>query len=209
MKKRNGLVAALIVVGLYISGSLMGQLQQSGGPGSTVTANAGTNLNTSALALESGGNLAKVAGAVTGTIVQVNHSQINGVTPLMGNGVSGTGSQRVNIASDNTPFTVNTIPKTACGNTVLSSALAAVPTSSTAVATATTCVMAIVANNTTAAAVTLTVSDNQGTPVNDILTFSIPPFSQLVQPLYGVAFTSGIKWTASATGMTGAVIGYQ
>ena len=36
----------------------------------------------------------------------VNESQINGVTPLMGNGVSGTGSQRVNIASDNTPFKV-------------------------------------------------------------------------------------------------------
>ena len=31
----------------------------------------------------------------------VNESQVNGVTPLMGNGVSGTGSQRVNIASDN------------------------------------------------------------------------------------------------------------
>lgn len=37
----------------------------------------------------------------------VNEAQINGVTPLMGNGVSGTGSQRVNIASDNTAFSVN------------------------------------------------------------------------------------------------------
>lgn len=37
----------------------------------------------------------------------VNVSQINGVTPLMGNGVTGTGSQRVTIASDNTAFTVN------------------------------------------------------------------------------------------------------
>lgn len=32
----------------------------------------------------------------------VNESQINGVTPLMGNGTSGTGSQRVNVSSDNT-----------------------------------------------------------------------------------------------------------
>jgi hypothetical protein len=32
----------------------------------------------------------------------VNESQINGVTPLMGNGTSGTGAQRVAIASDNT-----------------------------------------------------------------------------------------------------------
>lgn len=38
----------------------------------TVTANAGTNLNTSALALESGGNLATVAGAVSGSEMQVD-----------------------------------------------------------------------------------------------------------------------------------------
>lgn len=31
----------------------------------------------------------------------VNEAQINGVTPLMNNGVSGTGSQRINVASDN------------------------------------------------------------------------------------------------------------
>lgn len=37
----------------------------------------------------------------------VNNAQINGVTPLMGNGVTGTGSQRVTIASDNTAFAVN------------------------------------------------------------------------------------------------------
>jgi hypothetical protein len=33
---------------------------------------------------------------------QGNVAQINGITPLMGNGVTGTGSQRVTIASDNT-----------------------------------------------------------------------------------------------------------
>lgn len=36
-----------------------------------------------------------------------NISQINAVTPLMGNGVTGTGSQRVTIASDNTAFSTN------------------------------------------------------------------------------------------------------
>lgn len=36
----------------------------------------------------------------------VNVAQINGVTPLMGNGATGTGSQRVTIASDNTAFSV-------------------------------------------------------------------------------------------------------
>lgn len=37
----------------------------------------------------------------------VNVAQINAVTPLMGNGTTGTGSQRVTIASDNTAFAVN------------------------------------------------------------------------------------------------------
>lgn len=43
----------------------------------------------------------------------VNVSQINGITPLMGNGVTGTGSQRVTIASDNTAFSVNAAQATA------------------------------------------------------------------------------------------------
>ena len=38
----------------------------------------------------------------------VNVAKVNGVTVLMGNGVTGTGSQRVTIASDNTPFAVKT-----------------------------------------------------------------------------------------------------
>ncbi len=37
----------------------------------------------------------------------VNVSQFNGITPLMGNGATGTGSPRVTISSDNTPFSVN------------------------------------------------------------------------------------------------------
>lgn len=58
-------------------------------------------------ALETGGNLATLAGAVTASVLQDNIKQINGVVPLMGNGVTGTGSQRVTIASDNTAFAVN------------------------------------------------------------------------------------------------------
>lgn len=37
----------------------------------------------------------------------VNVAKINGITPLMGNGGTGTGSPRVTIASDNTAFSVN------------------------------------------------------------------------------------------------------
>ena len=46
----------------------------------------------------------------------VNTAQINGVTPVMGNGVTGTGSQRVTVASDNTPFSIK-IDQTTPGTT--------------------------------------------------------------------------------------------
>src|SRR6266705_7154 len=51
-----------------------------------------------------------VSGTVTTTPpsnASTNVAQINAVTPLMGNGVTGTGSQRVTVASDNTAFSVN------------------------------------------------------------------------------------------------------
>lgn len=48
---------------------------------------------------------AAVIGALTAN-QSVNVAQINGVTPLMGNGVTGTGSQRVTIASDNTAIPI-------------------------------------------------------------------------------------------------------
>lgn len=75
----------------------------------TVTVNAGTNLNTSTLALETGGNLAAaktdldtLAGTVSSAVIQSNTKQINGIAPSMGNGTSGTGVQRVTLASDST-----------------------------------------------------------------------------------------------------------
>jgi hypothetical protein len=68
----------------------------------TVTANAGTNLNTSALALESGGNLATLAGGVSVSVYQTNMKQVNGVTTLTGAGASGTGAQRVTASQDTT-----------------------------------------------------------------------------------------------------------
>lgn len=69
----------------------------------------------------------------------VNVSQINGVTPLMGNGVTGTGSQRVTVASDNTPFPVK-IDQTTPDSTNLVSTKPSVATfvSGTATQTSTT-----------------------------------------------------------------------
>lgn len=88
----------------------------------TVTANAGTNLNTSALALEAGGNLATIAGAVSATHLQVDvltapttavtgtfyqttqpisGAVTNTVLSVVGGGTEAT-AQRVTIASDST-----------------------------------------------------------------------------------------------------------
>lgn len=187
----------LIMGVLYIAGGVMAQLQQSGGPGSAVTLNAGANL---------AGKFG-IDQTTPGTTNAVSLAQIGGTTAASGNGVSGAGVQRVAIASDNTAFSVNaaisaaiptgsnvigvvnTIPKTACGNAVASQTLIAVPQVSTAVFTSTTCLVEIIMNNTTNGALTITVSDNIGTPINDLLTFSIPPFSQIIQPLYGQSFS--------------------
>lgn len=203
-------LGVVVLIALYGIGSMMGQLQQSGGPGSSVT-------------LQPGSNVAGKFGidqTTPGTTNGVSLASIGSAAVAAGNGVSGAGVQRVAIASDQTAFSVNavvssglvnTVPKTSCGNTVAAgSTLAAVPTSSTLITSAATaCVIAIITNNTTASPVTITVTDNTATPVNALLTFSIPAFSQLIQPLYGAAFNLGVKWSASGAGVTGALVAYQ
>lgn len=177
-----------------------GQLQQSGGPGANVSVVQGGH---TATVTASNAILVDLsATAANATAIKVDNS---GVTQP----VSGTVTVNALPAGSNVIGTVDTIPKTACGNAVASQALAAVPTSSTAVFSSTTCLMAIVVNNTNSTAQTVTITDNQGTPINDVLTFSIPGNSQLIQPLWGVQFTSGVKWSAGGTGLTGALLGYQ
>lgn len=88
-------------------------------------------------ALPTGSN---VIGALTAN-QSVNVSQINTVTPLMGNGVTGTGSQRVTIASDNTAFPIKVSDGT---NT------ATVKAASTAAAAADTAVVVSISPNSVA-----------------------------------------------------------
>jgi len=200
-----------IIVGLFlllgVSLIANGQLQQSGGPGSTVTANIGT---TNGLALDatltSGSQKTKLVDSGGTNLATIS---AGGALKTDGSAVTQPVSGTFWQATQPVSGTVNTVRKTACGNTVASQALAAVPTSPTVVFSATTCLEAVVMNNTTGAPLTVTVTDNAGTPINDVLTFSIPANSQLIQPLFGVAFTSGMKWTASGAGVTGAAIGYQ
>lgn len=78
-----------------------------------------TNGQQAALQLTAAGRLNVDVGTVAITAnSSVNVAQINGVTPLMGNGASGTGAQRVTIASDSTGQI------TAIGATTVADALA-------------------------------------------------------------------------------------
>jgi hypothetical protein len=121
-------VSHIVTVNLNISGGLTTQVQTAIAPGQllsltpaggwaltgtilvstgvassggTVTANAGINLNTSALALESGGNLATLAGMVSGTKGQFNIAQWNGHTPIESvNGAPGVGGDTATGVAD-------------------------------------------------------------------------------------------------------------
>jgi hypothetical protein len=167
-----------------------GQLQQSGGAGSSVAVS-----NFPATQPVSVASMPSTP--VTGTFWQSTQPVSLSSLPALPAGTNVIG-------------VVQTIPKTACtNNTVESQALAAVPTVATAVFSVTTCLTTVLFNNTNSSSVTVTLTDNQGTPVNDVLTFSIPANSQLIQPLGGIAFTSGVKWTASTTGVTGGMLGYN
>jgi len=106
--------------------------------------------------------------------------------------------------------TVVSTPKTPCGTTLVNQAVSALPTVSTAVFASTTCLWTAYFNNTNASAQTITVTDNSGSPINAIgPSFSIPGLSNLLVSYEGVQFTSGVKWSAGGTGVTGAMYGYQ
>lgn len=218
----------LIALGLLIAGGISWpQLQQSGGPGSTVTLLAG-----SAIAGKVG-----LDQTTPGTTNAVSLAQIGSTATATGNGVAGAGVQRVTIASDNSPVPVSgtffqatqpvsgaffqatqpvsiaatlaTAPKTACGTTAFTPAWQAVPTSATALTGTTSCVLAMMFTNTNASAQTVTVTDGQGSPITVLQAFSIPPNSELTLPFYGSQMTTGIKWNAGGTGVTGTVVAYQ
>ena len=132
--------------------------------------------------------------------------------------VSGTVTANISGSINNTAFGLNagtakigvTYPYTSCGTTAFTSALQAMPTSSTAIATSTTCLLVLNLSNTTGGSLTITVSDNAGTPVNflnavtmlagESRTYSFPA---------GAKFSSGIKVAASGAGIVYSAEGLQ
>jgi hypothetical protein len=103
-----------------------------------------------------------------------------------------------------------TYPYTSCGVTPFTKALQAMPTSSTAIATATTCLLTLDMSNTSGGALTVTVSDNQVTPINflNAVTMVAGEYREFSWP-NGKSFISGIKVQASGAGMTYSAEGLQ
>ena len=183
----------LLLIGIGILGPLYGQLQQSGGAGSAVTATQGGAWNISNIS----GTVSLPAGAATAA-----------KQPALG--TSGTPSADVITVQGAAGMAALLIaPKTSCGVTAFTPAWQAVPTASTALTATTSCVLAVMITNTNATAQTVTVTDGQATPVTVLSAFSIPGNSEVTLPFHGSQMTSGIKWIAGGAGLTGTVVAYQ
>jgi hypothetical protein len=192
MKK---LVITGAVVLLLVGGSLLGQLNQSGGGGSAVTASQagtwtmqpGNTANTTPwlFSLSQGGNTAQVT---AGGALRIDGSSVT--QPVSG--------------------TLTTVPKTACGTTSYDSGIVAMPTTTTTVTTTSTCVDAVLFVNITASTQTITLTDNQGSPVTYLASFQVPANSTLVYDLHFARLASGIRWSAtSASSVNAQIVGFQ
>jgi hypothetical protein len=153
--KSPGFWLCFLFLLLLVAGSIMGQQQISGG--GAVVLSSGANVvgkvgidqttpgTTNAVALAAGANIVGKFGldqTTPGTTNAISLAQIGTTATATGNGTTGAGVQRVAIASDQTAFSVYSIPKTTCGATAVGVALQAVPTSATlATSAATTCVI--------------------------------------------------------------------
>jgi len=210
----------LLLVAAGIFGPVYAQLQQSGGPVSSVAATQSGTWNISnisgTVSLPTGAATSAkqpalgTAGTPSADVITVQGAAsmtpltITGSISNSGFNVTGSLPTGANVIGQ-----VQTVPKTACSTTAFTPAWQSVPTSATALTATTSCVVAIIITNTNGAAQTVTITDGQGTPVTVVSAFSIPANSQVTFPLYGSQMTSGIKWSAGGTGLTGTVVAYQ
>jgi len=84
--------------------------------------------------------------------------------------------------------------------------LQAVPTSSTAITTKDTQIVSLYVFNPTSGAITFTLTDGQGSPVSAFSAYSMPAggFIVIDDENGGIVLTSGMKWQAGGSGLTGA-----
>lgn len=196
--------AVLLVIAAMVGTGLIGQhvyaqLNQSGGPGSTVTANIGTtnglaldsslttaNTNLTTIDTDLKSNITLHAGAAVIGHVIVDTAPTTAVTfaaPALAAGVANIGLVRAvpSSCTQATNFTNATVGvATATGTTVTST---------------TTCVTFGYVNNITNSPVTFRLADKAGTPVIWVggnADFTIPANSNFDLGIAGVTFTSGI-----------------
>jgi hypothetical protein len=150
-----------------------------------------------------------VIGALTANQA-VNVAQMNGVTVTMGNGTSGTGVQRVAIASDNTAFNVINTPVAPTTSFVNSAAT----TNATSTKSSAGTVWNVHVSNINAAVRYLKLYNKASAPTVGtdvpVLTLPLPigGVATLNLGSNGLRFTTGIAWaltTGSADSDTGAV----
>jgi hypothetical protein len=211
---------ALLVALASVVPNLYAQLGQSGGPGSTVTV--GSPLPAGAAIIGKVTTDQTTHG--TSDLVAADVTKVGGAAFALGQQLAGASLPVVMTAAQITTLTPlssvalnagsNTIgiviPKTPCGSTVANQVLIAVPTSSTAVFSSTTCLMHAYFNNTNASAQTITLTDNAGTPLNVVGPgFSVPGLSFATLDFNGAQLNAGVKWTAGGSGVTGAMWGFQ
>lgn len=207
--KTPGFWLCILVLILAVAGSLMSQQQISGGgavvlsPGSNIIGKVGIDQTT------------------PGTTNGISENQLNGVAIATGNGTTGTGVQRVTIASDQTAFSVNTTlaagtnllgylkvrPNgcTAAGTSdVVHDTVGVATGAGTSVSAVTGCILECYVNNITNSAVTLRLADKSGTPiiwVGGNADFAIPANSNM--GCGGGIILSGVTFAAGITAIAG------
>lgn len=175
-------------------GKLVAQQMYSGGQAVTITSGTVTVQQSTASSLKvdlSGTN-------ANATALKVDPSAVTSPVSLAALPALVAGTAKIGI----------TYPYTSCATTAFTEALQAMPTSSTAITTTTTCILQLTVSNTSGGALTVTVSDNQGTPVNFLNAVTLNSGETRNYPAIG-KFTSGIKVQASGTGITYSLEGVQ
>jgi hypothetical protein len=192
-----------IVFGCITGPVLVAQLQQSGGPGSTVSVS-------SLPALPSGANVIGHVIADSGSTTAVTSlPALPAGANVIGHAIIDSGSTTAITALPALPAGTNnlgfvrTLPSSCPQSTNFSNATAQVATGAgTTVTSTTTCVTFAYANNITNSAVTLRLADKAGTPViwlGGNADFTIPANSNVRIPIDGVTFTSGITAIAGTS----------
>lgn len=157
---------------------------------------------------------APVAIASDQSSLKVNGPDANGAaptkSPVQVAGFDGTDVRQIRVYPNTFQPVVAVPPGTTCTYlTMVSVPLQTIPTSTTTLISGTVCPTFLDITNTTAGSLTITITDLQGSPVTFLNAFAIPANSQLLQPLYGLPFTSGLTWKASGSGLTGGLVGFQ